>query len=130
MNNANITYHKPVFERDQVIDIFSTSKINVNITSLQFDTAVINRVMDCAAAGGFILTDRKDQLYELTSVADEISYRTIDELNYKIDYFMQPEHQKYREEIRRQLRRELEARCVVDNIVEYMISAVLSTAPL
>ena len=130
LNNANITYHKPVFERDQVIDIFSTSKINVNITSLQFDTAVINRVMDCAAAGGFILTDRKDQLYELTSVADEISYRTIDELNYKIDYFMQPENQKLREEIRRQLRRELEARCVVDNIVEYMISAVLSTAPL
>jgi predicted O-linked N-acetylglucosamine transferase (SPINDLY family) len=121
LSNANITYHKPVFEREQVINLFSTTRINVNITSLQFDTAVINRVMDCAASGGFILTDRKEQLYELTSVADEISCGTIEELNSKIDYFMKPEHQKQREEISRQMRLELEELCSVDKVVEYMV---------
>jgi predicted O-linked N-acetylglucosamine transferase (SPINDLY family) len=124
LNNANITYYKPVFEREQVIELFSTTRINVNITSLQFDTAVINRVMDCAASGGFILTDRKAQLYELTSVADEISYGSIEELSSKIDYFMQPEHQKQREEISRQLQQNLEVRCSVDSVVEYMVSVM------
>jgi spore maturation protein CgeB len=122
--NANISYHKPVFEKDLVANIFATSKINVNVTSLQFDTAVINRIMDCAAAGGFILTDRKEQLYELTSVADEISYGTIEELNSKIDYFVNPHYQNKRKEIGLQLRHDLEERCSVDKVVKDILSAL------
>lgn len=121
LGNANITYHKPVFQREQVKELFSTTRINVNITSLQFDTAVINRVMDCAAVGGFILTDRKEQLYELTSVADEISYGTTEELVGKIDYYMGAEHQEQRKEICRQLQLDLDERCSTAKAVEYML---------
>jgi spore maturation protein CgeB len=124
IDNDNITYHKPVFDREQVKSIFSSTLVNINVTSLQFDTAVINRVMDCAAVGGFILTDRKDQLYELTSVADEISYGTIDELNSKLDYFMNPDNQNKRNEIALQLKHDLEERCSVEKVVENILSTI------
>ena len=122
LSNPNITYYPPVFEVAQVVELFSTTRININVTSLQFDSAVINRVMDCAAAGGFMLTDRKEQLYSLTSVADEISYGTIEELTEKIDYFMSPEHEGRRVEIGRQLRQELGERCSVERCAENMLS--------
>ena len=54
--------------------IYAESKININITSIQFDSAIVNRVIDIAAVGGFVLTDWKEDLKEITSVYELISY--------------------------------------------------------
>jgi hypothetical protein len=121
LEQKNISNHKPTFGIKEISEIFSGSKININISSMQFDTAVVNRVLDCAAAGGFILTDRKDQLSELTCVAKEISYASIDELNHKVDYFLRPENEQKRRAIGRQLKEDLEASCSIGKVLGFML---------
>jgi hypothetical protein len=119
-----IQYHQAVFDRAQVAEIFATSRVNINITSLQFDSAVINRVLDCAAAGGFILTDKKAQLTELTAVADEISYATLEELISKIDYYLHPANQRVKYEVTQQLRNDLSVSCSMANSVIRVINCM------
>jgi hypothetical protein len=121
IENPNISYNKPVFAKEELAEIFFGTRINLNITALQFDTGVINRVVDCAAAGGFILTDRKDQLFELTSVAEEISFSTIDELNDKINYYLDQSNESKRRDVARQLHIDLDASCSVEKSVTFML---------
>jgi len=53
--------------------------VNVNSTSIQMPSAVNQRVLDCPAAGGFLLTDAQTQLSELFE-ADEVAvYHSLDE---------------------------------------------------
>lgn len=118
----SIHYHPAVFDRAQVAEVFATSRININITSLQFDSAVINRVLDCAAAGGFMLTDKKAQLAGLTAVADEISYSTLEELESKVDYYSHPDNQRVKNELTQQLRSDLSVSCSMANSVIQIIN--------
>ena len=66
----------------------------MNISSLQFDTAVNNRIFDVVLSGGFILTDRRKDLYDICAFADEISFETPEEMNEKISYFSTSENNK------------------------------------
>lgn len=53
--------------------------MNLNSTSIQMPNAVNQRVLDCPAAGGFLLTDAQPQLAELFD-ADEVAvYHSLDE---------------------------------------------------
>lgn len=122
--SSHISSHKPVFDRNEVGNIFNSSAINLNITSLQFDSAMINRVIDCVAAGGFMLTDRKEQLYELTSCADDIGYSTVDELNEKVDFYLDPANSAKKAEIVAQMSDEFAKRCSVARTVERILEKV------
>ncbi|MDD3579545.1 MAG: glycosyltransferase [Desulfobacca sp.] len=57
---------------DELPLVYAASKINFNATSLQMKTAVNQRVFDVPAAGGFLLTDYKEQLGELFRIGDEV----------------------------------------------------------
>ncbi len=116
----NLRYHRATDRHSYVNEIYSNSKINLNITSLQFDTAVINRVIDVGFSGGFILTDYRDDLKKLTCVSEEISYRTIDELNSKIEYYLS--HKREREEIAEQFHIDLVDKCSYPKIIEFILS--------
>ena len=118
---THITNHKPVFAPQDVAKIFSISKVNLNITSLQFDTGLINRVIDCISAGGFILTDRKTQMFELTSCTDRITYSSIDELKDKIRYFTSPTHQSERKDLIKQMQKDFSANCSVERCVQQLL---------
>lgn len=119
INNQNIKYH-PATNYVETQYIYANSKINLNITSLQFDHAVVNRVIDVGAVGGFILTDWKPELQNITSVHKEISYRTIEELSYKINYYLS--HEEERLEIAEQLHQDIISQCTYSNVVKYIIS--------
>lgn len=121
---VHITNRKPVFDGNEVANIFHASAINLNITSLQFDTAMINRVIDCVVSGGFILTDRKSQLFELTSCADDIGYSTVDELNSKIDFYLDPANSEKKREIVAQMSDEFAKKCSVAQTVERILEKV------
>jgi spore maturation protein CgeB len=55
-------------------------ELNLNITSLQMATAVNQRVFDCPAAGGFLLTDAQSSLHALFDVETEVAaYSSMDE---------------------------------------------------
>jgi len=54
--------------------------VNVNSTSIQMASAVNQRVLDCPASGGFLLTDAQGQLAELFDLDDEVAvYHNLDE---------------------------------------------------
>ncbi|MCP9885136.1 glycosyltransferase [Synechococcus sp. ATX 2A4] len=109
--------HDPV----KLAQIYKEKRINLNITSLQFDNAVINRVIDIAGAGGFVLTDWRPGLAELTEVADSISYRSPEELNEKIAYYLDPSHDKERQEISEALHNDIMSRCTYQQTVSSVL---------
>jgi spore maturation protein CgeB len=122
IENKNIKYHPPSTDYLDTQYIYANSKINLNITSLQFDDAVVNRVIDVGAAGGFILTDWKPGLQNITSVSKEISYRTIDELRYKINYFLS--HEDERVKIAKKLHQDIIKNCTYSHVVKFLISKI------
>lgn len=124
INKENIKYYPPQNDQDLALKIYRDSKINLNITSLQFDDAVINRVIDTAAIGGFVLTDWRSDLVSLTEVHQEISYKSIEELNEKIAYYLHPDHYRERLDIAEALHQDVRQKCNYLSIVESMIAQI------
>ena len=122
--SPNLTYHPPTKYAEEAAQVYNKSLVNINITPFQFNTCVINRVIDIGAAGGFPLTDWKDDLATLTSVHKEISYKSIEELREKILYYCQAEHQKERLEICETLCNEMQANFNYSHVVDYLISKI------
>ncbi|HEY9909336.1 MAG TPA: glycosyltransferase, partial [Thermosynechococcaceae cyanobacterium] len=115
-----ITYYPPTSSYTETQNLYADSKINLNITSPQFDDAVVNRVIDVAAVGGFILTDWKPDLVKLTAVSEQISYRTIEELNSKIHYYIT--HNDERLEVARQLHQDVAEKCSYEQVIRFCLS--------
>ena len=57
----------------QLAAYYRNCQINLNTTSIQMPTAVNQRVFDCPAAGGFLLTDHQQTLNELFDIECEIA---------------------------------------------------------
>lgn len=66
---------------------YRDTAINLNVTSLQMATAVNQRVFDCPAAGGFLLTDTQGDLMELFDEHEVVTFGSWDELEDKISYY-------------------------------------------
>lgn len=124
IQKPNIFYHPATKEYSSTKYIYKNSKINLNITSLQFDDALTNRVVDVGAVGGFILTDWKSALKSITSVYEEISFKTIEELNYKIDYYLT--HEEERLEIASTLHQDVIKNCNYYQVVSFILSKIES----
>lgn len=122
LEHARVCLHRPNRNHENTDRIYAESKININITSIQFDSAIVNRVLDVAAAGGFLLTDWKDGLREITSVHELISYRSIDELKNKIDYYLT--HDAERLEIAAQLHQDVKQKRTYDLAAEIILGVV------
>lgn len=123
LTGQHISYRSATPDYTETATIYHQSKINLNITSTQFDHAVNNRVVDVAAIGGFILTDWKSDLPRLTQVSEAISYRSLEELNDKIAYYL--ERPTERQEIADQLHQDLQASCTYDRVIEDLIETLL-----
>lgn len=68
---------------------YRRSVINVNSTSIQMKTAANQRVFDCPAAGGFLLTDAQPALWELFDAESEIAcYHGMEECKDRYRYFL------------------------------------------
>jgi hypothetical protein len=122
LKHSRVRLHTPDKNHKGTDMIYAGSRININITTIQFDSAVGNRVMDVAAVGGFLLTDWKDSLKNITSVHEQISYRTVDELNSKIDYYLT--HEAERLELAAQLHSDVIQKFTYDHTTESILAAV------
>ncbi len=94
INQQNIFYQPHTNDYLEAANIYQKSKININISSLQFDCAINNRFIDIISSGGFLLTDKRDDMSVLGNLGDIISFETPEELNDKIDYFMNADKSK------------------------------------
>jgi len=122
VQRASLRYHPACHDPEAVRRVYAGSKINLNITSLQFDSAVINRVVDIGAAGGFVLTDHTSELQGLTSVHREISYGSAAELDDKIHYYLA--HDQEREQIARQLQQDVANRFTYKHIAQQLLDRI------
>ena len=124
IDRKNTKYHSPIHSRAELERIYRNSPINLNVTSTQFDTAVVNRVPDVGAVGGFILTDRRGDLSKVTDVHQEISYSTLDELADKLDFYLT--HDRERAEVARQLHEDIRAKYTYDRAIDYLMERGMS----
>jgi spore maturation protein CgeB len=66
--------------REELPEFYRNCEVNLNITSIQMATAANQRVFDCPAAGGFLLTDDQASLAELFDPETEVAhYRSMEE---------------------------------------------------
>jgi hypothetical protein len=87
LKQNNIFYQPATQNYQDAADIYKSSRISLNISALQFDTAINNRVFDVISSGGFILTDKRNDLFDYFPCASEISFETPEELIDKINYW-------------------------------------------
>lgn len=96
IERTGIGYHPAVYDAREVRHLYNKSRVSINISSLQFDHAVVNRFHDVIMSGGLCLTDARSGLAELTSAHAEVSWRTLKELHEKTDYYSRPENVRHR----------------------------------
>ena len=93
--------HEPCFGDvgyfDALAPFYRATAINVNSTSIQMATSVNQRVFDCPAAGGFLITDAQGDLAEFFDTGSEcVTYRSIDELAALIERYERDAHERAR----------------------------------
>jgi spore maturation protein CgeB len=67
---------------------YRSTAVNLNITSVQMPLSVNQRVFDCPAAGGFLVTDAQEDLFSFFDPDTElVTYASLDELEDKVRYF-------------------------------------------
>jgi spore maturation protein CgeB len=79
---GSISYHRelPAF--------YQCVAVNLNLTSLQMKNGLNQRVFDVPAAGAFLLTDHKEALWDLFSADEVVTFRTIEEAQEKLAYYL------------------------------------------
>lgn len=108
---------------DHLAGFYRRTAVNINTTSLQMKSAVNQRVFDCPAAGGFLLTDRQADLEDLFDPEGEIAtYSTLEELEDKARHYLR--HPEERERIVRNAQRRIAAHHThahrLQTLVEYL----------
>ncbi|MFP4500099.1 MAG: glycosyltransferase [Candidatus Hydrogenedentota bacterium] len=74
---------------NELAPFFCGTQVNVNSTSLQMRWAVNQRVFDCPAAGGFLITDDQADMGEFFEPdVEAVTYRSLDELRDKVVYYL------------------------------------------
>lgn len=92
INQKHVLYHPATSDYSDTAAIYANSKVSLNISSLQFDSAINNRIIDIVLSGGFVLTDRRDDLLKVSALAHEISFDSPEEMQYRLDFLLNPKN--------------------------------------
>lgn len=77
--------------------VFKQSKINLNITLRTIRTGIPLRVFDIMGAGGFLITNYQQDMYELFEDGkDFITYECFEDLKEKVKYYLNNENERNR----------------------------------
>jgi|UniRef100_A0A7V6A3J7 spore maturation protein CgeB len=107
---------------DELPQIYHATAINFNATSLQMKAAVNQRVFDAPAAGGFVLTDFREQLAELFEVGEEVAcYGEAAEIGDLVRYYLR--HPEVREKMTAKAR----SRVLAEHTYRHRVAAMLDT---
>lgn len=88
LENYKKCYKGFVNKENELAQIYGSTKININITE-QGQNNLNYRVFEVPASGGFLITDKMKDLYELFNVGRDLEvYSTDDDLLDKIDFYL------------------------------------------
>lgn len=82
------SYHGERLSYDKLRKLYKLSKINLNIPSPQIFTSFQPRVFDIASSKGFQIIDHSDELYKIFSKDLVVTFKSINDLKDKIQYFL------------------------------------------
>jgi spore maturation protein CgeB len=128
MSDSHINYYAATANYNQASEIYSNSRVNINLSSLQFDTGINNRIIDVVASGGFLLTDLRSDLLEIIPETREISFETPEELKEKIYFYLDSSNNSRYFEIREHLNKEFASKFNYYKTVETILT--LTEPPL
>jgi spore maturation protein CgeB len=112
--------HEPVPYGPALADVYASSAITLNATSLQMPTAVNQRVFDAPVAGSFLLTDDREDLHEHFRVGTEVvAYRHPEALAELVRHFLP------RELARRAIVARARARVLGEHTYEHRLSRLV-----
>ena len=101
ISQNNIYYNSHTIDYSTTSKIYNNSKINLNFTALQFDTAINNRCFDIICSGGFLLTDCLLPIEE--SLNKSLYFSCHEELIEKINFFNDPKNSNLYHEIKNEV---------------------------
>lgn len=103
IESENVEYLPATNNYSDTSEIYNQTKINLNITSLQFDSALNNRVIDIINSGGFVLTDAMTDWLAVDDSCRAITYNSPEELNHLIDFFTSKSNTRFYNDIKMHL---------------------------
>lgn len=107
---------------DELPRVYGSTGINFNATSLQMRAAVNQRVFDVPAAGGFLITDFREQLAELFTVGEEVAcFREPGEIAELVGFYLN------HPEVRQQITARARTRVLKEHTYQHRVAAMLST---
>ncbi len=117
---TNINFLGTVDYRTELPRVFASSRITVDVANAITQNSLPSKFYECFASGGFMLVDRKkDIIKEFGELAEQISYRTVDELNEKVEYFLSNESERL------ELALELQNRILKQYRVDQWLTSIL-----
>ena len=85
----------PQVDFSESINVFRSTKINLNITLRSIESGVPLRVFDIMGAGGFVLSNWQPEIPELFEDGKEIvTFKTPEEMLEKVDYYLNHEEER------------------------------------
>ena len=127
LRQSNIYYNPPTLDYQNAQKIYQSTRINLNISSLQFDSAVNNRVIDIILSGGFVLTDRRSDLKKIIPFYKDISYETPEEMNEKLSFWSSAKNNKKYVELKNEAYEICKNKYTYHNRVNSIINIIKST---
>ena len=116
------TYDGFILYGPPIAEVYETSAINLNATSLQMATAINQRVFDVPAAGGFLLTDHQSDVAEHFELGKEvITFGSSDELIELTDYYLKHETKRHA------IIRSAQARISQEHLYQHRLQFLIST---
>ncbi len=126
LDKPNITYHPATIDYNESSTIYKNSKISLNISSLQFDSAVNNRIIDVVLSGGFIISDKRCDLSKVSKYANFFTFETPEELQYLIEFHLNPSNKKNHLDLKDAIYSEFKERFTYKKVLGEMINTISS----
>ncbi len=115
--------HRPVDYYSELPELYHSTAVNLNLTSLQMPTAVNQRVFDVPLAGGFLLTDRQDDLELLFDAPSETAtFTDPEELPELVSYYLSHETRRL------QIARRAASRVCAEHTYRHRIDTIIGQA--
>lgn len=93
LNNVNYKGYADYYNR--MPEVFTRSKINLNISLCTIQSGIPLRVIDIMACRGFVISNAQPELYEYFVPGQDIEiYEDIPDLVYKVKYYLEHEEQR------------------------------------
>ncbi len=120
-DGAGPAFDGPINYRHELPAFFRGCEVNLNTTSLQMPTAVNQRVFDCPAAGGFLLTDAQPALRDLFDVETETAcYHSADDCVERFRWYRE------RPAVRREIARRARERILNEHTYVHRLDRILA----